>query len=163
MAMTSKRTWCRTLSRRCALPRRPQAAFRSRSIPRDPPSNDLLHTWKSDHDSGRFALTTRVAQSAHRGDCSGRLLASLSVLFSMQAYGHGFGMRYDLPLPLGLWIIGAGGAIVLSFLIVAIAVRAHASVEAPAQPISFAGTLTTRLPARTSASLRSSLRSRRSS
>jgi len=43
-------------------------------------------------------------------------------------------MRYDLPLPLGLWIIGAAGAIVLSFLIVAIAVRANGSVEAPAQP-----------------------------
>ena len=43
-------------------------------------------------------------------------------------------MRYDLPLPLGLWIIGAAGVIVLSFLIVAIAVRANASVAAPAQP-----------------------------
>jgi hypothetical protein len=42
-------------------------------------------------------------------------------------------MRYDLPLPLGLWIIGAAGAIALSFLIVAIAVRADASVGAPAQ------------------------------
>ena len=41
-------------------------------------------------------------------------------------------MRYDLPLPLGLWIIGAAGVIVLSFLIVAIAVRAN--VAAPAQP-----------------------------
>jgi hypothetical protein len=43
-------------------------------------------------------------------------------------------MRYDLPLPLGLWIIGAAGVIVLSFLIVAIAVRANASVPAAAQP-----------------------------
>jgi hypothetical protein len=62
-----------------------------------------------------------------------RSLASLSLLFSVRAYGHGFGMRYDLPLPLGLWIIGAAGAIVLSFVIVAIAVRANAAVEAPAQ------------------------------
>ena len=43
-------------------------------------------------------------------------------------------MRYDLPLPLGLWIIGAAGVIVLSFLIVAIAVRANVSVAACAQP-----------------------------
>jgi hypothetical protein len=52
----------------------------------------------------------------------------------MPAYGHGFGMRYDLPLPLTLWIIGAACAIVLSFLIIAIAVRANAAAEAPAQP-----------------------------
>jgi hypothetical protein len=52
----------------------------------------------------------------------------------MRAYGHGFGLRYDLPLPLALWIIGAACAILLSFLVVAIAVRANASVEAPAQP-----------------------------
>ena len=51
----------------------------------------------------------------------------------MRAYGHGFGARYDLPLPLGLWIIGAACAIVLSFVVVAIAVRANASVKSPAQ------------------------------
>ena len=51
----------------------------------------------------------------------------------MRAYGHGFGLRYDLPLPLGLWIIGAACAILLSFVIVAIAVRANASIEPPAQ------------------------------
>lgn len=43
-------------------------------------------------------------------------------------------MRYDLPLPLSLWITGAAGAIVLSFLVISIAVRANAAVEAPAQP-----------------------------
>ena len=51
----------------------------------------------------------------------------------MPAYGHGFGLRYDLPLPLMLWIIGAVSTVLLSFLIVAIAVRSNASVEAPAQ------------------------------
>jgi len=65
---------------------------------------------------------------------SGALLASLPVLFSTPAYGHGFGARYDLPLPLTLWIIGAGCAIVLSFLVMPIAVRAKPSVEAPGQP-----------------------------
>jgi hypothetical protein len=52
----------------------------------------------------------------------------------MPAYGHGFGLRYDLPLPLTLWIIGAACAIMLSFLVMSIAVRANASVEGPAQP-----------------------------
>jgi len=56
------------------------------------------------------------------------------VLFSTRAYGHGFGLRYDLPLPLTLWIIGAAFAVLLSFVVMSIAVCANASVEAPAQP-----------------------------
>ena len=48
----------------------------------------------------------------------------------MPAYGHGFGLRYDLPLPLTLWIIGAACAIVLSFVVISIAVRANASAGA---------------------------------
>ena len=31
---------------------------------------------------------------------------------------HGFGQRYDLPLPLDLWLLGAGASIVLSFVAV---------------------------------------------
>jgi hypothetical protein len=52
----------------------------------------------------------------------------------MPVHGHGFGMRYDLPLPLTLWIIGAACAILLSFLVISIGVRANTSVESPAQP-----------------------------
>ena len=55
-------------------------------------------------------------------------------LFSARANAHGFGLRYDLPLPLSLWIIGAACAIVLSFVVISVAVRANASVRAPAQP-----------------------------
>jgi len=51
----------------------------------------------------------------------------------MPAYGHGFGMRYDLPLPLHLWIVGAAATVLLSFLIVAIAIRTHSADGAPAQ------------------------------
>ena len=61
-------------------------------------------------------------------------MAALPVLFSMRAYGHGFGLHYDLPLPLTLWIIGAACTVVLSFVVISIAVRANASVEAPAEP-----------------------------
>jgi hypothetical protein len=43
-------------------------------------------------------------------------------------------MRYDLPLPLTLWVIGAACTIALSFLVISIAVRTNAAVEAPAQP-----------------------------
>jgi len=96
-------------------------------------SDGLLRTWKFDHDSGRLALSLGFS-SPRTGRLPGRLLASLPALFSMRAYGHGFGLRYDLPLPLGLWIIGAACAIVFSFVVVAIAVRANASVKSPAQP-----------------------------
>jgi len=60
-------------------------------------------------------------------------LALLPALFCRSAYGHGFGLRYDLPLPLGLWIIGAALTVLLSFLIVAIAVRSNASVDSSKQ------------------------------
>jgi len=60
-------------------------------------------------------------------------VATISVFFSIPAYGHGFGLRYDLPLPLALWIGGAASTVLVSFLIVAIAVRSNAFVAAPAQ------------------------------
>ena len=36
------------------------------------------------------------------------------------AYGHGFGERYDLPVPLTLYVIGAGSAVALSFVVIAL-------------------------------------------
>ena len=40
----------------------------------------------------------------------------LTLLFgSNVAIAHGFGQRYDLPVPLPLWILGAGATILLSF------------------------------------------------
>ena len=35
------------------------------------------------------------------------------------AYAHGFGERYDLPIPFGAYIFGAVSTVVLSFVIVA--------------------------------------------
>jgi hypothetical protein len=57
-------------------------------------------------------------------------LASLPLLYTIRSYGHGFGARYDLPLPLTLWVVGAACAIVLSFLVISIAVRANVPVQA---------------------------------
>ena len=48
--------------------------------------------------------------------------ASLYALV-IPAQAHGFGQRYDLPLPLSLYITGACVAIVVTFLIVALFVR----------------------------------------
>jgi len=45
------------------------------------------------------------------------------------ASAHGFGQRYDLPIPLGLWMTGAAAAVVLTFVFVAIFMRWSPSVE----------------------------------
>lgn len=37
---------------------------------------------------------------------------------SPPAYAHGFGQRYDLPVPLWLYIAGAGAAVALSFVVI---------------------------------------------
>ena len=60
-------------------------------------------------------------------------MTALPLLYAVRAYGHGFGQRYDLPLPLGLWIAGAACAIVLSFVVVGIAVRENVRVGSPAE------------------------------
>src|SRR5260221_2015254 len=39
------------------------------------------------------------------------------------AYAHGFGQRYDLPLPLSLYLLGAAAAVVASFVIVGLLAR----------------------------------------
>ena len=43
-------------------------------------------------------------------------LAAAVAFLPTSALAHGFGQRYDLPVPLGLFILGAGASVVLSFL-----------------------------------------------
>jgi hypothetical protein len=43
--------------------------------------------------------------------------------FSVPACAHGFGQRYDLPLPLSLYLLGAAAAVAASFVIVGLLVR----------------------------------------
>ena len=45
--------------------------------------------------------------------------AALLELAASPALAHAFGSRYDLPLPLNLYLIGAGAAVALSFVIMA--------------------------------------------
>lgn len=59
--------------------------------------------------------------SALRSLASGAVLA-LAVP-SGQAGAHGFGQRYDLPVPLTLWVAGAAVAVALSFVIIGLVVR----------------------------------------
>ncbi len=45
------------------------------------------------------------------------------------AHAHGFAQRYDLPVPLGLYIGGAAAAVALSFVVVAFFLRGHRTFE----------------------------------
>ena len=45
------------------------------------------------------------------------------------AKAHGFGDRYDLPVPLSLWVAGAALAVVLSFVAIGVFVRGAAPAE----------------------------------
>src|SRR6516165_2644238 len=55
------------------------------------------------------------------------LSGAASLLQASPAAAHGFGQRYDLPLPLSLYLFGAAAAVVVSFIIVGLFVRGDAS------------------------------------
>lgn len=50
---------------------------------------------------------------------------------TVPALPHAFGARYDLPLPLELYLIGAGAAVALSFVVMALVFRTHPADTAP--------------------------------
>lgn len=67
----------------------------------------------------RLACTT--AQKRHRQRIGGGLLLLLWQLGQASpASAHGFGQRFDLPLPLWLYLMGAGLTVALSFLILSL-------------------------------------------
>lgn len=52
------------------------------------------------------------------------MFAALAVVMSItQAGAHGFGQRYDLPLPLSLYLFGGAAVVVVSFVVVGLFVR----------------------------------------
>ncbi len=53
----------------------------------------------------------------------GALVAGFELGTARQASAHAFGVRYDLPVPLSLYLAGAGAAVVLSFIVAAWFVR----------------------------------------
>jgi hypothetical protein len=57
------------------------------------------------------------------------IIGPLLLVFPVGAYSHGFAQRYDLPVPLGLYIGAAAAAVALSFLIVAFFVRGDRIVQ----------------------------------
>jgi hypothetical protein len=62
-----------------------------------------------------------------RSNATVGLVAVASLLQARPAAAHGFGQRYDLPLPLSLYLFGAAAAVVVSFIIVGLFVRGVAS------------------------------------
>jgi hypothetical protein len=50
-------------------------------------------------------------------------------LLAVPARAHGFGQRYDLPLPLSLYLLGAAAAVILSFVVVGLCARHPAGVR----------------------------------
>ena len=50
-------------------------------------------------------------------------LATAMALVATPVYAHGFGERYDLPIPLNYFLVGAGAAVALSFVVIGIFMR----------------------------------------
>ena len=61
--------------------------------------------------------------------------------FAAPVYAHGFGQRYDLPLPLSLYLFGAATAVVMSFVIVGLlahpapGTRGYPRIDLSAHPL----------------------------
>jgi len=58
-----------------------------------------------------------------------RVFASTAAVAALPASAHGFGQRYDLPLPLSLYLGATASAIVLSFVVAALFVRDAGGAE----------------------------------
>ena len=58
---------------------------------------------------------------------AGLALAVASLVFAPPAEAHGFGERYDLPLPLSLFVIAGAVAVVFSFVVVSVFLRGDAT------------------------------------
>ena len=55
--------------------------------------------------------------------------ALLAFAVPLAAHGHGFAQRYDLPVPLALYVTGAAAAVALSFVVIAFFLRGNRFVE----------------------------------
>ena len=64
------------------------------------------------------SILSRIWQGAAAG-----ALATAAALVSTPAAAHGFGQRYDLPIPLSFYLAGTAAAVVVSFVIVGLFVR----------------------------------------
>jgi hypothetical protein len=73
--------------------------------------------------AGRVSKGARLRSRRYNtGGALGVALA-LGCAFPVPAAAHGFGQRYDLPLPLSLYLFGTAAAVVLSFVVVGLFAR----------------------------------------
>jgi hypothetical protein len=75
--------------------------------------------------------------------CSGRLAAGMAawVLTGAPAHSHALAQRYDLPLPLGYFLVAAGAAVAVSFVILALFWRYDAGAAARSSGPSIQGAI----------------------
>jgi len=64
-----------------------------------------------------------MTQRLRRSALALALMLASAFLLPQAAEAHGFGQRYDLPVPLWLYLVGAGGAVALSFVVIGLFVR----------------------------------------
>ena len=77
-----------------------------------------------------IAPTISIAASAGIAIAAAIAIATLTAALPTTAEAHGFGERYDLPLPLSLFIIAGAAAVLLSFAVAALFLRAGAPADA---------------------------------
>jgi hypothetical protein len=66
---------------------------------------------------------------------SGAIVAALSpLIWPATALAHGFAKRYDLPIPLWLYLAGAGATVAVSFVLLAVFVKDRLSAGPPRVP-----------------------------
>src|SRR5207253_10039834 len=61
------------------------------------------------------------------------LAAAVLTCLATPASAHGFGQRYDLPIPLSFYLVGTAAAVVVLFLVVALFVRERPRPHADAR------------------------------
>ena len=69
------------------------------------------------------SIHKRAARCPARAALRALATGAAGALLSTPAGAHGFGQRYDLPIPLSFYLVGTAAAVVVSFVIVALFVR----------------------------------------
>ena len=72
----------------------------------------------------------RLAIAASVGIAAAGVIGALAGALPAAAEAHGFGERYDLPLPLSLFIVAGAAAVLLSFAVAAVFLRGGAAGDA---------------------------------
>src|SRR5271163_1240286 len=72
---------------------------------------------------GRVSKDARLWRRRYRECTAFSAALAACCIIAAPAAAHGFGQRYDLPLPLSLYLFGTAAAVILSFVVVALFAR----------------------------------------